>query len=336
VQDFYNTLKVAKTASQEEIKKSYKKLSKVYHPDKNPNDSVAEDKFKAIAEAYDTLGDPKKRKKYDAKMSFSFDFNRWESAFGKSNTTSFTKPAKKEPPKGDDLKITISLTLEEISSGLDKFVKVNKYNVCKICDGMGAKSYKPCRLCHGEGMIRKIRNVNIISREVTIVTCTTCQGTGMEIDEACIPCNGLGRVKEDVKIKIEIPPLMTNNQFMIINGKGDAGMRGGRCGNIQVYIKELPHKIFKREGNNLMFTSDVSITDLVLGTTVTVPTLDGKVEMKIPAGSQPDTIFKISGKGLANKGNLLVGTNLIIPEKLTDDEKKLFEELRKLEKEFIF
>ena len=334
--DFYKKLNVSKMATQEEIKTSYKKLSKQYHPDKNPGDVMAEETFKGISEAYGTLSNVKKRKMYDNRMSSSFDFNRYADAFGRSDTTSFRKPAKKEPPKGNDLKVTVDLTLEEISTGCTKLIKLNKWNTCKICDGAGAKSYKTCSTCDGQGQVRKIRNISLMGREIFVTACDRCFGSGLAIDIPCTSCMGDGRLKEVSNIKINIPSLVHGSNFITITGEGDAGKNGGRYGNVHVYVTEIPHKIFKRSENNLVYTVNVSLTDLVLGTNVKIPTLNGKVEMKIPAGSQVGTVFKIPKKGLGDKGDLLVNTKLIIPEQLSDEQKKLFEDIRKLEKEFIF
>lgn len=334
--DYYATLGISKSASKEEITKSYKSLSKKYHPDKNPGNTVAEDKFKDISEAYSTLTDKKKRRKYDSKMSFSFDFHRYGHAFGESNATDFSQPVKKESPRGDDLKATVDLSLEEITTGCEKTLKLNKWNTCNYCDGTGAESNKTCSLCKGKGIVRKIRTISLMAgRTISVDTCSKCFGNGLEIDKPCMKCQGRGRIKGSTSIKVTIPKGIDDSNFIVIPGQGDAGRLGGRKGDLKIYVNQLPHDKFTRDHNDLHIIREVNITDLILGDTMRIPTLFDEVEIKIPPGTQPNTKFRIKEKGIYN-GDLLVEVVLIIPEEITDEQKKLFEKLRIIEKEFIF
>ena len=334
--DYYETLGVTRASTKKEIKDSYKKIAKKYHPDKNPNDDVAEQKFKEATEAYDTLSDDVKRSKYDSKMSFSFDFNRWGGSFGTSDTTSFKTPVRQAPPKGDDLMLSVSLTLEEIYNGCEKTIKINKWNICNICDGSGAKEYKTCLICKGAGVVRKMERTSILGRSIKAVACNKCLGSGLEIKDPCLECQGRGRVKGEKKVKVKIPSLVKHGNFIVIEGHGDAGKNGGGCGNLQIKIKEIPDKTFTRKGDDLEYVVDVNISDVVLGTVVSVPTLFEKVEMKIPGGTQPNTKFRVKGKGLSEKNDLLVTVNVIIPEELTEKHTKIFNKLKDLEKELKF
>ena len=334
--DYYEILGLKKTASQEEIKKTFKNLSRKYHPDKNPNNIKAEERFKVIAEAYETLSDVKKRKHYDAKMNFSFDYSRWEEAFGTSTATSFKKPPKPEPPKGNNLKVTLDLKLEEIATGCNKTIKLKKWNACNVCDGTGAKKHRSCSSCGGRGLVQKIKIISILAgRSIVVETCGKCYGSCVEIDKPCLNCQGSGRKKETTSIKVKVPKNISKNNTINIPGQGDAGTNGGRCGDIEISINEIPHEKFSRRGDDLYIKIDVSITDLVLGAKIRVPCLFDKMDIKIPAGTQPATQLRVKDKGLA-EGHLYAILNLIIPEQLTYEQKELFEKLQKLEKEFIF
>jgi len=336
MKDYYGILGVKKTSSTQEIKKSYKNLSRKYHPDKNPDNKEAEDKFKDISEAYDTLSNEEKKSHYDSKMSYSFDFNRHGYAFGKSDATSFKRPPKPEPPKGDDLKATLSLTLEQIYSGCEKTIKLNKWNICNICDGTGAKTMRTCSVCKGEGKVRKIQKTSMLSRNITVQVCNKCYGNGLEIETPCLNCQGRGRIREQTSIKVKIPKVISEDNFIIIPGQGDAGKSGGRQGDLKIFIDEIPHPIFKRIGNDLHTTVEVQITDVVLGAVIRAPSLFEKIDIKIPAGTQLSESFRIKGKGLGEKGDLFISLKLIIPIDLDEEHKKTFEKLRLVEKKFKF
>lgn len=336
MEDYYQILDVKRGAELSDIKKSYKDLARKYHPDKNPGDKKAEKAFKAISEAYSTLSDSKKRKVYDSKMSFSFDFNRWGQAFGerarKSRATHFNSHVRPEPPKGNDLKVIIDLTLEEIYSGCKKTIKINKWKRCPVCDGTGAKTNRKCSQCNGVGSIRTLQRNSHFGQSIVVETCRSCYGSGVEIETPCGYCKGESRIKEDANIKVVIPKLVNNKNFIVINGEGDAGKTNGPNGNLNITINELSHDKFHRKGNDLYTELEVSIADLVLGTVAKIPTLDGgSVDIKIPAGHSPHSHCKVKGKGLSKKDDLIVTLNLIIPKNLDERQKKLFEELREIE-----
>jgi molecular chaperone DnaJ len=335
VKNYYKILNVPKNATLEQIQSTYKKLAKKYHPDKN-SDIKESDKFKDIYEAYDTLSDVDKRKAYDSKMSFSMDYGRWGSAFGKSDATSFKQPVKQEPPKGNDLKITLDLTLDEIAVGCEKTVNINKWNICNVCDGTGAKTLKTCTLCNGEGIVRAVRIVSIMAgRTISMETCKRCYGSKVVIDTPCLHCQGQGRTLGSSSIKIKVPKLVTDQNFIKIGGQGDAGENGGRCGDLIVMINELQHAKFKRKERDLYTKIDVNLTDLVLGSEIRVPSLYGQIDMKIPSGTQPNTTFRIKDKGIDN-GDLFVELNLILPQKLTEEQETLFKQLKIIENQFNF
>jgi molecular chaperone DnaJ len=340
MQNFYEILGVEKTTSDEDVKKAYKKLAVKYHPDKNKGDKEAETKFKEVAEAYDTLSDPAKKKKYNSRMSFSFDFNRYGDAFGESDATSFKHMKKQNPPKGDDLKMPLEITLEEISKGCEKTIKLSKWNTCTICDGTGAKTNKGCTLCEGQGFVRRVTKASIFGgTAVTVEQCKRCRGSKVEIDTPCLNCQGSGRLKDDAKINIAVPPLVKSGNYIVIKGQGDAGKNGGAYGDLHINIIEKNHELFtrsERNSNDLEIEIDASLSELVLGGKAKIPTLFGKVEMVVPPGSQANAKFKIRNKGLNEKGNLYVTMNLILPTDLTEEQRELFEKLKKIEKDLKF
>jgi molecular chaperone DnaJ len=335
MKDYYDILGVTRLSLEEDIKAAYKTLSKKYHPDKNPS-KEAEDKFKDIAEAYETLSDSDKRKQYDSKMSFSLDYTRWGHAFGQSNATSFTRPVKPEAPKGNDLKATIPLTLEEIATGCEKEIKINKWNRCNICDGTGASEMKSCSVCSGEGLVRKINTISLLAgKSIDVEYCKKCYGNGLEIKSPCLNCQGRGVVKKVTTIKVKVPALMTDKNFIVIKNQGDAGERGGRQGDLNIHIEEIPHERLVREGDILYTEIIVNYTDLVLGAVYPVQSLFNTYELKIPAGTEVNQSFRLKEKGMG-KGDLVVKIKLFVPNSILEEHKKVFEALRLIEKEYIF
>lgn len=340
MKSFYEVLGVERSTSDEDVKKAYKKLAVKHHPDKNKGDKEAEKTFKEIAEAYDTLSDPKKKRKYNSQMNSSFNFDRYGDAFGDSTAASFKHMKKTDPPKGNDLKMPLKVTLEEISKGCEKTIKLDKWNTCTICDGTGAKTNKQCGLCSGKGFVRReIKSSIFGAASIVVQQCNHCRGSKLEIDIPCINCQGSGRLKDECKINIGIPPLVKEGNYIIIKGQGDAGMNGGAYGDLQIIVVEVPHEVFSRSNNNskdLDINIDTTLTELILGGKTKVPTLFGKVEMVIPPGSQPNAQFKIKDKGLGEDGDLYVTLNLILPTDLTEEQKELFEKLQKIDKELQF
>jgi len=333
-EDYYKILGVKRGADISDIKKAYKTLAMKYHPDKNSGDEDAEKKFKSIGEAYNTLSDTNKRNAYDNKMSSTFDFNRWGPAFNrgrKSNATDFNSHIRPEPPKGDDLKVTVDLTLEEVYSGCTKTIKINKWKRCPVCDGTGAKTNQSCTKCSGAGVVRILQR-SLFTQSITVETCMACYGSGVEIKDPCFYCKGESRIREEGIVKVKIPKLVSNGNFIVIHGSGDAGMRNGPNGNLNITINEIPHAKFIRKGNDLYTEVELNITDLVLGSVVKVPTIDGNsIDVEIPTGHSPYMPYIVKGKGLTDNNNLVIVPRLIIPTNLNTTQTQLFEELRKIE-----
>lgn len=334
--DYYKILGVSRTAKQDEIKKAYKKLALQYHPDKNQDNPEAEVKFKEVSEAYDNLGDSDKRKVYDSKMSFSFDFNRWHHAFGHADTaSSFKNTAKPEPPKGSDVNIDLFLTLEELAIGGEHIVKVSRKGRCSLCDGTGAKTNKSCSVCNGAGIVRKIQKSSMFGNSMVVDKCTACWGSGIEIDLPCHNCTGTGCISEEKTIKVNIPAGFLDNEKLRIPAMGNNGLNGGAAGDLYIMVHQTPHALFTREGKNLFTKIKVSSIDLTLGGSRKVPTLFDKVEFKIPPGTQPNTKFRIKDKGILG-GSLYVEVLCEIPSSLNEQQIKHYEELRIIEKEYDF
>jgi len=336
MQDYYKILGVSRTSTQDEIKKAYKKLAFQFHPDKNQDNAEAEEKFKEISEAYENVGDSGKRSAYDSKMAWGMDFNRWGHAFGTSEAASgFSKAARPEPPKGSDIIEEINVTLEEIAIGSEKVVKISRMGGCSVCDGVGAKTTKTCSLCNGHGVVRKVQKVSMFANAITTESCPNCWGSGVEVDSPCMSCNSTGLIKEEKNIKIAVPIGFHDGESLRVSGMGNCGPKGGRSGDLYIKIRQIPHKIFKRDGKNLFCSTALSSIDLILGVNKKINTLFDTVEFKVPEGTQPNSKFKIKDKGI-NGGALFVEIQCQIPTGLTYEQKKHYEELKILEKEFEF
>jgi len=357
--DYYEVLGVSKNATKDEIKKAYRKLAMQYHPDRNPGDKEAEEKFKEAAEAYDVLSDDEKRAKYDkfghaglgSSGSQGFQdindiFSHFQDIFGgfgggsifddffgtSSSRTQSRRRSSGQP--GGDLKINLKLTLEEIAKGATKKVKVKKYIKCESCGGTGAQggvSYKTCSACNGTGEIRTVSR-SLFGQFVNITTCPNCGGEGKVIANPCKVCNGDGRVMAEKVINIEVPPGVEDGSYMTLRGEGNAGKRGGPAGNIIVVFQELPHELFQRKGNDVIYELYLSFPEAALGCEVTVPTLTGPVKMKVEPGTQPGVFLKLREKGIPKlngygAGDQLVKINIYVPKKLNSKEKELLKEL---------
>ena len=360
--DFYDILGVTKSASAEEIKKAYRKLAIKYHPDKNPDDKAAEDKFKEAAEAYEVLSSPEKKQRYDqyghagvggatgggyggGGMNMDDIFSQFGDIFGGGGGSPFDSffggggqsrgGGGRRVAKGSNLRIKVKLTLEEIANGAEKKIKVNKQITCKTCDGSGAKdkgSVSTCKTCGGSGAVRRVTNT-ILGQMQTTATCPTCHGSGQQITAKCGACHGDGTVRGEETITINIPAGVSDGMQLSMAGKGNAAPNGGVPGDLIILIEELPHETLKREGNNIVYDLHVSIIDAALGFSAEVPTIDGKAKIKIEPGTQSGKLLRLKGKGIPevnsyHRGDEIIHVNIWTPKALSSEERTLLERLR--------
>ncbi len=357
--DYYEVLGVGKDASAQEIKKSYRKKAIKFHPDKNPDDKQAEENFKEAAEAYEILSNDQKRQRYDqfghagvggasggggfggAGMSMDDIFSSFGDIFGGGfgGFGGFGGGGGggrgRNVSRGSDLRVKVKLTLEEIAEGVEKKIKLNKYTSCNSCDGTGADNgtaFSTCSTCHGSGEVTKVIN-SLLGQMQTRSACPSCDGTGKAISKKCNTCYGEGIEKVEDVIEINIPGGVAKGMQLSVSGKGNAARRGGVNGDLLIVIDEIEHKELERDGNDLIYNLYMSIPDAILGSTVEVPTITGKVKIKIPGGTQPGKVLRLRGKGIKdlngyNKGDLLVVVNVWIPTNVSKDEKKTLEKLK--------
>ena len=355
--DYYEVLGVSKSADAAELKKAYRKLAVQFHPDRNPDDKTAEDKFKEAAEAYEVLSDPDKKAKYDryghagvdgqggfsgGGMTMDDIFSQFGDVFGDSGFGSFfggggggAASGRQRGQKGTNLRIKVSLTLEEIAHGVHKKIKVKKEVACNTCNGSGAKdssSVKVCNTCGGNGVVRQVRNT-FLGQMQTTVTCPTCNGSGKIISSFCGGCKGSGTSHGEETIDIDIPAGVESGMQLSMRSRGNAGQKGGPAGDLIINIEEKEHEFLQRDGQNILFEQFLSFADASIGTQVEVPTLDGKVRIKIPPGTQSGKIFRLQDKGLPTvqgygKGDQLIHVNVWTPKKLTQEERDLLEKMR--------
>ncbi|WP_279191146.1 molecular chaperone DnaJ [Butyricimonas virosa] len=356
--DYYEVLGVSKSADATEIKKAYRKLALKYHPDKNPGDKEAEEKFKEAAEAYDVLSNEEKRRRYDqfghagvggagqggfgGGMSMDDIFSQFGDIFGSfggfSGFGGFGGGrSARRVNRGTNLRVKVKMNLQEIATGIEKKIKVKKYVACQHCNGTGAKdgkSYSTCSTCKGSGQVTRVQNT-ILGAMQTTSTCPTCEGEGKIINEKCTFCNGEGVLMSEEVISINIPAGVGEGMQLSLSGKGNAARRGGVNGDLIVLIEE-EHPELVRDGNDLLYNVFIGYPEAVLGETVEIPTIEGKVKVKIEAGTQPGKILRLRGKGLPDvngygKGDLLAKVNVWIPKNLSKDEKKLVEKMKEAE-----
>lgn len=354
--DFYEILGVPRGANADEIKKAYRKLAIKHHPDKNPGDKVSEDKFKEAAEAYEVLSNPEKKQRYDqfghAGMGsngggygggFSMDdiFSQFGDIFGGGGFGGFGGGARgggRRVNRGSNLRVKVKLTLEEIANGVEKKIKVNKYISCTSCHGTGAhkgSGHSNCSTCRGSGHISRITNT-ILGQMQTNSTCPTCGGEGQIITDKCKVCFGNGIVKAEDVITIQIPAGVGEGMQLSVGGKGNAAARGGIAGDLIVVIEEIEHKLLKRDGVNLFYDHFISFIDAAIGSSIEVPTVDGKAKIKVEPGTQSGKVLRLKGKGVPDvngygRGDLLVNINVWTPQKLSKEEEKTLERLRESE-----
>lgn len=353
--DYYEILEVSKDASQDEIKKAYRKQALKYHPDKNPGDKDAEEHFKEAAEAYEILRDPEKRNKYDRFGHSAFDgaggfggggmtmddifsqFGDIFSGFGFGGFGGFggSSSGRRGVAKGSNLRVTVKLNMSEIASGVEKKIKVKKYVACDSCNGNGAKNgtaTSNCSTCNGSGHVTQVTNT-FLGQMQTQSTCPTCRGEGKMISEKCETCYGEGILKKEEVVSINIPAGVSEGMQLKMSGKGNAARRGGINGDLIVAIKEEEHPSLIRDGNDLIYNLHLSMPQAILGDTVEIPTIDSKVKIKIDNGTQPGKILRLRGKGVPDvngygRGDLLVNINVWIPKTISGDERKAIEKLR--------
>ena len=358
--DYYEVLGVGRNASPEEIKKAYRKLALQFHPDRNPGNKDAEEKFKEAAEAYEVLGDAQKRQRYDqfgheGMRGTDFrpftDVNDIFSTFGDIFGGGFggsifdemfgTQTRQRRgsaASAGSDLKIRLKLTLEEISTGVEKKLKIKKWKTCDTCGGTGARSSQgmiTCPVCKGTGEIRQVSR-SVFGQFVNIATCQNCNGEGKVIKEPCQTCRGDGRVQGETTIKVSIPAGVTDGNYIPLRGEGNVGKRGGPPGDIIVLIEEEPHSIFTRNGDDVILDLLVSYPEAALGADVEVPTLTGRAKLRVEPGTQSGKVLRMRDKGIPHlnsfgRGDQLVRVNVWVPTTLTGSERAQISQLADLD-----
>ncbi len=353
--DYYDILGISKNATKEEIKKAYRQKALKFHPDKNPGDKDAEEKFKESAEAYEVLSNPDKKARYDryghaglgnggqgyggfgGGMSMEDIFSQFGDIFGSAFGGGFgggfgESTRTRRVNKGSNLRIKVKLTLEEILKGVEKKIKVSKYVNCRTCNGTGARdgsSFHTCSTCNGSGRVTRVTNT-FLGQMQTTSSCPSCGGEGQTITEKCNSCYGNGIIKGEEVISINIPAGVAEGMQMAMSGKGNAAARGGIPGDLIVLIEEVKHENLIRDGNNLLYDHYISFPEATLGTNIEVPTLEGKARIKIDPGTQSSKVLRLKGKGLPSvnsygRGGLLVNINVWTPQSLTKEEKQILE-----------
>lgn len=350
MRDYYEVLGVNRNAPADEIKKAYRKLALQFHPDKNPGNKEAEEKFKEAAEAYDVLSSSEKRQRYDhyghaglnggGSSGFSMDdiFSQFSDIFSGGSFDGFfgrTGGQTRRGKKGSNLRIKLKLTLEEVANGVEKKVKVKRHVTCDACGGNGSKngaSLKTCGTCQGAGQVRRVVNT-MLGQMVSASTCPTCEGEGKVVVEACQSCQGEGRILKEEIIPINLPAGVAEGMQLSMSSKGNAPLRGGYPGDLLIAIEEEAHPDLIRDGNNILYDLYISFADAALGTQVEVPGIEAKHKIKIDAGTQGGKVIRLKGKGLKeidgyDKGDQLIYVHIWIPQQLTPQEREIIEKLR--------
>lgn len=358
--DYYEILGVSKGASSDEIKKAYRKVAMQYHPDRNPGDKSAEEKFKEAAEAYEVLSDADKKAQYDRFGHAGLSGNRGGSGGGSSMEDIFSQfgdifgddlfgsffgggggggrsrgSSKPRGSRGSNLRVKLKLNYEEIAKGVSKQIKVKKYVGCSTCSGSGAKdkgSVSNCSTCGGSGQVRRVSNT-FLGQMQTVSTCPACNGEGSVVTAKCTSCKGEGRVYGEETVSLEIPAGVQEGMQLSVSGKGNAGERGGYPGDLIIVIEEEAHKELHRDGNNVAYELHLSFPDAVFGTQAEVPTIDGRAKIKIPPGTQSGKILRLKGKGFPGinsyeKGDQLIYINVWTPQNVSAEEKTMLEKMK--------
>lgn len=347
---YYEVLEITRTATSEEIKKAYRKKAIQHHPDKNPGDKEAEEKFKEAAEAYEVLSNEDKRQRYDqyghagvggaagggygGGMNMDDIFSQFGDIFGGHfNFGGFgSSRSARQTNRGSDLRVKVKLTLKEISTGVEKKIKVKKYISCSHCRGTGAENgtaYTTCSTCHGSGQVTRVMNT-ILGQMQTSSVCNSCGGEGKTITKKCVHCSGEGVVRDEEILTLNIPAGVMEGMQLSMSGKGNAARRGGINGDLLILIEEEQHPELIRDQNDIIYNLLLSFPTAALGGTVEVPTLDGKAKIKIEPGTQSGKVLRLRNKGLPSiqrygTGDLVVNVAVYVPETLTDDQKEILQ-----------
>lgn len=363
--DYYEILGVQKNATADELKKAYRKLALKYHPDKNPGDKEAEEKFKEAAEAYDVLSSPEKRQKYDqfghsmgqqgfgggyggyggfgGGFSMEDIFAQFGDIFGGrfggggfgGATGRGSSRGRKPVRKGSDLRINVKLSLADIASGVTKTLKIPTNDACTFCNGTGAKdgtAFTTCPTCHGQGSIVQMQQTMFGAMQ-SESACPQCHGEGKIISQQCTHCSGTGVQRKENTVSFSIPAGVSNGMVLTVKGKGNAPAHGGVNGDLLVVINEIKHPELIRDGNDVIYNLMLDIPSAALGASVEVPTITGRARLNIPAGAQPGKVLRLRGKGLPDanggtRGDELINIMVYVPENLTDEQKRIFESLK--------
>jgi len=359
--DYYEVLGVDKNADEATIKKAYRKLAMQFHPDKNPDNKEAEEKFKEASEAYEILSDKEKKQLYDQyghagiENQFGAGGFSWENfthrgdlndifgdGFGSIFESLFGfgggRSSSRSSNRGEDLQIELSLTLKEIANGVEKTIKIGTKEACDKCNGTGSLdgNSESCSQCRGTGQVRQVRQ-SLFGQMQTISECPSCRGEGKIIKNKCQKCYGEGRMGKVKEISVKIPAGVEEGQYIRLRGQGNVGTRGGSRGDILVLIHEKHDEIFERDGNNIILEFPISVSQAVLGDEVIVPTLAGSVKMKVPAGTQSGRLFRLKGQGIQglnsySKGDQIVRAVVVTPTKLSREETDLYTKLKEFDR----